>query len=537
MGKRLGALIGAVVTLIFVGPGGADAATFDVDSTPDVTHAAPNCTPAPDACSIRDAFATASALANPDAANTISIPAGDFKLTAGDVLFAPPAAQTTVTVDGAGARETIIHGVGDRAFSFQGISATVTDLTITDGAAGVASSPGANDGRAIYIESTGGDVLNLGSVTLRGNTATMAGGAVSAPPHSAMLVNAIDINITDSTISGNTVTGGGGSGQGGGIQAFGDLSVTNSTIAGNRVENPGLSMGAGVVAAVWVSGGSVSLINSTIAGNSISDPTGSGAGIATVNPTMGAAGTITATNTIVSGNTVAGSAGDCGLVGTVTSDNNLSSDSSCQFTDDGSFQATDPGLAELADYGGPTDTLAFGFDSAAYNGGAATGCPAADQRGITRPQGPACDIGAVEIVPPPEQLPPPPPPAAKSADLGVSLTADPERPEPGKKVKFSFEVTNAGPDAATSTVLTGKLPGRASKVKHDGCKVSKRGKKYRLRCDLGTLDSGASDSLSVKVKPTKGLRKPRATVQAASAVADPNTANNQAKKKITVERE
>jgi hypothetical protein len=33
------------------------------------------------------------------------------------------------------------------------------------------------------------------------------------------------------------------------------------------------------------------------------------------------------------------------------------------------------------------------------------------------------------------------------------------------------------------------------------------------------------------------VRKPRATIRAASTVSDPNTANNKAKKKVTVEKE
>jgi uncharacterized repeat protein (TIGR01451 family) len=534
MGKRLSALMGAVVTIVLVGPGSAEAATFDVDSTPDVTHVG-GCTAAPDDCSLRDAFAAAGASA--DADDTVSIPAGKYVLT-GDILFEDGVpAENVLTIDGAGARTTTIDGAGlDRVFTLGGISAKFSDLTITGGAAGLASPAVPNDGGAIFIRSSSDEVLTLSSVALVGNTASMAGGAISAPPENNGGTTLIDIVVDHSTISGNAVTGGAGTGQGGAIQLFGSLTVTNSTIANNRVENPGLDMGAGIFSSVSAAGsaGNVTLTNSSIVGNSISNPTGTGAGFMMFNPTMGAAGTFTATNTIIAGNTVAGAVGDCSLIGTAVSDNNLSSDSSCQFTDDGSKQATDPLLGALADNGGPTDTLAIGVDSPAFDAGTATGCPADDQRGTTRPQGAACDIGAFEVVPPP----PPPPPATKSADIGVSLTANPDRPELGQKVKFSFEVSNAGPDDATDTVVTGKLPGRAKKVNpSDGCKVAKRGKRYRLRCDLGTLATGASKEFSVKVKPKKGVRKPRATIQAASPVSDPNIANNKAKKKVTVERE
>jgi hypothetical protein len=56
----------------------------------------------------------------------------------------------------------------------------------------------------------------------------------------------------------------------------------------------------------------------------------------------------------------------------------------------------DPGLATLADYGGPTQTIALLPGSPAIDDGSATWVPATDQRGISRPQGPAPDIGAFE---------------------------------------------------------------------------------------------------------------------------------------------
>src|SRR5690606_26217460 len=56
----------------------------------------------------------------------------------------------------------------------------------------------------------------------------------------------------------------------------------------------------------------------------------------------------------------------------------------------------DPQLAGLGDNGGPTATHAFAPTSPVLDVLAA-GCSAAsDQRGITRPQGIACDIGAFE---------------------------------------------------------------------------------------------------------------------------------------------
>jgi hypothetical protein len=62
----------------------------------------------------------------------------------------------------------------------------------------------------------------------------------------------------------------------------------------------------------------------------------------------------------------------------------------------------DPKLLGLNNYGGPTNTLALASGSAAIDQVPATGagCPATDQRGVKRPQGSACDIGAFEYATP-----------------------------------------------------------------------------------------------------------------------------------------
>jgi hypothetical protein len=81
---------------------------------------------------------------------------------------------------------------------------------------------------------------------------------------------------------------------------------------------------------------------------------------------------------------------------------NLSSDSYCSFTQPGDLQNTDPSLAVLEDYGGPTLTHALLPGSPAIDSGTDTGCPATDQRGIARPFDgdndgtPVCDRGAFE---------------------------------------------------------------------------------------------------------------------------------------------
>jgi hypothetical protein len=78
---------------------------------------------------------------------------------------------------------------------------------------------------------------------------------------------------------------------------------------------------------------------------------------------------------------------------------NLCSDASANFTMPNSRNNVDPLLEELTDNGGPTPTMALRLGSPAIDAGDDSACPPSDQRGVPRPQGFACDIGAYELAP------------------------------------------------------------------------------------------------------------------------------------------
>jgi hypothetical protein len=59
---------------------------------------------------------------------------------------------------------------------------------------------------------------------------------------------------------------------------------------------------------------------------------------------------------------------------------------------------TDPMLGALQDNGGPTQTMMLMAGSSAIDGGYNPTCAAQDQRGVPRPQGANCDVGALEVV-------------------------------------------------------------------------------------------------------------------------------------------
>src|SRR5262245_60451640 len=78
---------------------------------------------------------------------------------------------------------------------------------------------------------------------------------------------------------------------------------------------------------------------------------------------------------------------------------NISSDGSCNFSAPGSLNNTDPALGPLGDYGGPTPTMPLLAGSPAIDRAISAFCPSTDQRGVARPVGAGCDIGAFESGP------------------------------------------------------------------------------------------------------------------------------------------
>lgn len=515
--KRIVGLI-ALVLVALGAPAAAQGATFNVNTTADTTIVG-GCTTEP-VCSLRDATLAANASADPE--DRIEIPAGGYGLSSGNELTLD--SGTLVTIHGAGARSTVIDGLGlGRVLKLSGPNVAIEGVTITGGVAGPeVGTEFAGDGGGILVIDS--EKLALNQVTVAGNSAILNGGGISAPPESAV---STAVTITNSTVSGNKVTGGALEGLGGGVYALGDLNVVNSTITGNSVENPGLNMGGGVLVGIDPTnpnGTKAVLLNATIAGNSVAAG-GSGAGFSINNPTAGVVTAFTVTNTIVAGNLAGPTSADCGGVVTVTSANNIGGDASCMFTDAASKQNTNPLLGALANNGGPTNTMALAAGGPAIDAGTNTGCPATDQRGVTRPQGSACDIGAYELEVAPAGRP--------SANLKLALKAKPKKFTPGKKLVFTLKVTNKGPSAATGTIVKGTAPALAKKIKgpkfngKKSCSLKKAKKgKRQFTCRLGAIAAGKAKTLKivVKTKPSSGKLRTRARVR--SGVTDPNLKDN-----------
>ena len=280
---------------------------------------------------------------------------------------------------------------------------SVSKMKLTGGNSQV-STPGDFPGDAGAVLVVAPFPLTLSQVSIVGNKAQMGGGGVSAPIEGSV---ATEVKVKRSLIAKNTVSGGSGDGMGGGLAIAGDLSITNSTVAKNKVQNAvptNRGGGISVMSNPQAGGGTgittLTLDNATISKNAISGDAvdGMGGGIGLSDPLMGTTVNINATNSIVAQNKVLGQVEDCGMVSMgVTSKANLSSDESCLFDDDKSITGKKAKLGKLKLNGGQTETMKPKASSPVVDAGVINGCKSPDQRGVKRPQGKRCDMGAVEL--------------------------------------------------------------------------------------------------------------------------------------------
>lgn len=357
---------------------------------------------------------------------------------------------------GAGADGLDAGAAADGGGIFNGGKLVLDTVAVTGNSAGAGGAGGSGGGAGCNggdggLGGGGGGVYNRGRLTLvdstvSGNRAGAGGGGGSG-----------DANPLG--VSGAGGIGGPG-GSGGGLENQGALSVTASTIARNSAGAGGVGglggTGAGPLGAdgsgglgasgagIFSGAGLLTVIDSTLYGN-IAGAGGAGGGLTGPGGTGGngggiavAAGPSRVRNATVAGNGVgtggapgstAGTPGAAGIGGGLFVQSVLSADDmQLQNTIVASSLGADcagstpsaianggrdlsygdqtcpgrpgnPELGPLKDNGGPTATMAIGADSAAVDAIPAStgGCPATDQRGVRRPQGRACDIGAYEF--------------------------------------------------------------------------------------------------------------------------------------------
>lgn len=327
------------------------AGTHAVNSTSDDAVA---CAPTEIVC-LREAIAAAAT--DGSAPAVVTVPAGTYNLTRGALTIF----GGTFTIEGSGANTTIIKGVTgvDRVFDVYSDGViTFRRLGITGG-----NTPGAGGG--IQHSSFFGTTL-IDGCSISGNSAGTSGGGISVS-------DGTNLEIRNSTIANNFA------GQnGGGLSASGGSSPTKvrqSTISSNTSVN----VGGGIRAT------QLEIIASTIVNNGAPNA---------ANLSLSSSGS-SIQNSIVA-NPLTGS--NCGGSVSISLGYNIFS-SSCG-TSNSSDRIADPQIELLAANGGATETHALKSGSPALDAITSSGVCSepTDQRGVTRPQGAACDIGAFEYV-------------------------------------------------------------------------------------------------------------------------------------------
>lgn len=330
-----------------------------------------------------------------------------------------------------------IHNSGTLQLESVTISGNAT------GAGGNASNTSSTDGNPGGDGGKGGGILNDGNLTvvnstITGNTtgpgatggnAFVNGGTGGVGGYGGGIAGSGYLAMHGSVVSNNTTGGGGapgggilggpagGPGEGGGIATTGDVDIETSLFLGNTVgswggaiaavpTNPGHTLNitnstfvdnvGSRAGAIYATNATVELAQVTLTGNNATD----------ADPGRGAGGDVAAleggavmrfSNTLMFDNGGAGDDCDAAEFG----GNSTYQSRGGTLTDQGNTSCPrdlsgDPLLGALASNGGPTQTRLPAASSIALNNGDNARCAATDQRGVVRPQGTQCDIGAVE---------------------------------------------------------------------------------------------------------------------------------------------
>jgi hypothetical protein len=273
---------------------------------------------------------------------------------------------------------------------------------------------------------------------------------------------------------------------GGGVAAeSGSVNATNSTFTANRTEPPSGSIA--YAGAIWAK--QIDLTASTVTGNS-------GA--------QGLLGALTTRQSILadqSGGTMCDAALD-----TTSAGNNWTDEQSCHL-DDPSDHVDDAALllGPLQDNGGPTPTLEPAFGSPVIDAVPAVSCVAADQRGTHRPQGAACEVGAVEVVP--------------EATINHTFTV---LPAGGPRIEGTLTFANEGPSTASDVRVHVVLPGGsrlASSTPPPGwtcATVAAPGPAHHveLRCETAAMTAPSALTMTFVADLPGGLTPAAATAEA-----------------------
>jgi hypothetical protein len=429
--------------------------------------------------------------------------------TGESITILGPAAGLTIQGGGSGSNFAVFSVAA-------GTTATLQGLTISNG----------------FVSSSGGGINNAGTLTLNsdlvtGNSAIVFGGGIYSATGSTL-------TVTNTTVSHNNATATASQqGYGAGVFDWGTMTLSDDTFNNNTAGNVGGGVyNAGVttvnnctfVANTAVFGGGIGNQSSlTVQFSTISRNTavsgGKGGGIANIsNQTL--------QDSIVSGNT---SSINPDVYGAITTDkgHNLFGTALRNKTfGTGDLFSNAPGLGNLANNGGPTQTVALQSGSPAIGKGATIAGITTDQRGQSRAATP--DMGAYEFnVPAPAvtSVSPATGPAAGGTQVTISGTSlgsaaivavdfGPNNPativsdtggtlvviDPAGTGAVDITVTTAGGTSATSPLDVFTYTG------------STNGTTTSVQSSQNPSVFGQSVSFTATVSPTSGSNTPSGTV-------------------------
>ena len=466
-------------------------------------------------CTLRAAgetAATLSGLSKGAAEVLVSVPPGHFTLTRHEPIGLGDAAHCRgpegsepvcpLVLAGAGADATVIDGDGATGLLAAAKGAgpvTISGLTLTGSTAGGGA-----------LEDREGPPLLLLDSRVTGNSAPSGSGG-------AVQIQKASMRIVRSAVAGNRARADGAI-----LVEQGTLALERSSVTGNEAP-----LEAGAIGAR--EGSHLALVDTTVAGNGAaaagavaaaggSDVTVRDATVvADAGPGLGLGA---ATSAAVEGSILSGAPGISCAPGVVVSAGGpgILRGGAAGCTTAGVTQSeADPMLGAPATSGLVT-VLPLLRGSAALNSGGGS-CPgsavegtAVDERGVPRPLGAGCDLGAFE----------------SAAHAVVSLTASPSPPSAGSRFSVTATVSAAGADALSGLTATIALPVLANLAASPaGCTASYVPTTV-LTCSVGALAPGASRTLTLEVQPLEaGTLQLGASVQADQADYAPadNTAS------------
>ena len=350
---------------------------------------------------------TVSDLTITDGNNALADPGGAIHSSAGDLVVE----RVRVTGNRASLRGGGISAVGS--------SLSVTDSTIDDN-----MDTGGVGGGGLYTNVV---TTTLTRTVIRDNTATN----VNVPEGGGFKAESTVLTMTDSLIHDNHLidTDANGVIFGGGLQLLSSpATIRNSTISNNDMAGGVVEVGGGIQ-----TDANLTLVNSTVSGNeALGAAPSDGGGLATnggvanvIHTTFGTNAAADqgnsvfhnggAGNLIVRGSVIetTGAGAACGGTAITSTDDNVFTDLTCGPETGNDDADANPQLLLLADNGGtdagaPGSTLGLlthapDFGSTVIDHVPTGDCDdelaaplLVDQRAVGRPQGPACDAGAVE---------------------------------------------------------------------------------------------------------------------------------------------